>query len=183
MRDSKAEILHFWFDETEPRQWFQKNDSFDEAIAGRFMNIYRLARDGVCDAWRQDANGCLALCIVLDQFPRNMFRDSPEAFATDDKALLVAKHAVAKGYDLTLPVTRRRFVYMPYEHSENLPDQKKSVELFARLKDEDPLGYDYALRHCGLIERYGRFPQRNAVLGRESTPEELAYLADLAGAV
>lgn len=177
MRDSKAEILHFWFEETEPQLWFQKNETFDARVRDRFLTIYRLACDGLCDGWKQDAEGCLALCILLDQFPRNMFRDRPEAFATDGKALLVAKHAVAKGFDQMLPVIRRRFLYLPYEHSEDLQDQKKCLELFARIKKEDPVGYEYALRHLQVIEQFGRFPHRNAILGRDNTPEEDAYMA------
>ncbi len=177
MRDSKAEILHFWFEEVEPRQWFQKNDDFDDVIRQRFLSLYKLAVDGLCDSWKQDAEGCLAYCLVMDQFPRNMFRDSAEAFATDGKALLTAKYAVSRGFDQMLPVLRRRFLYLPYEHSEDLTDQKTSVALFTRTKDEDPTGYEYALRHLQVIERFGRFPHRNAALGRASTVEELHYLA------
>ncbi len=177
MRDSKTEILLFWFEETEPKQWFQKNEDFDAHIRGRFLNIYKMARDGLCDGWVADAEGCLALCILLDQFPRNMFRGLSEAFATDAKALLVAKHAVAKGFDQMLPALQRRFLYLPYEHSEDLNDQRKCVVLFERLKDTDPTGYDYAVRHLRVIEQFGRFPHRNIALGRESTAEEETYLA------
>lgn len=177
MRDIKTEILYFWFEETQPQQWFQKNEDFDNLIRERFHSTYRLAVDGLCDLWRDDAQGCLALCIVLDQFPRNMFRGQPEAFAADPKALLVAKHAIARGFDQTLPATQRRFLYLPFEHSENLEDQKRCVELFHTLQAEDPLGYDYALRHQDVITRFGRFPHRNAVLGRKNTPQEDEYLA------
>lgn len=177
MRDTKAEVLHFWFNETQPQQWFQKNDDFDQAIRDRFMVTYEMARDGLCDAWQDDAAGCVALCVVLDQFPRNMFRGTAQAFATDAKALLVAKNTVARGFDLLVPSEKRRFIYLPYEHSESLNDQKKSIELFGKMKAEDPMGYDYALRHYEVIERYGRFPHRNAILNRSSTPEEEAYLA------
>lgn len=177
MRDTKQEILHFWFDETRPAQWFQKSDEFDALIRERFMVTYDMARDGLCDGWNRDAKGCLALCVLLDQFPRNMFRGAPSAFATDVKALLIAKHAVAQGFDQILPVIERRFIYLPYEHSEDLADQKKSVALFEKIQKEDPLGYDYALRHYEVIEKFGRFPHRNAVLGRASTPAEQEYLA------
>lgn len=177
MRDTKAEVLHFWFTETQPQQWFQKNDDFDRAIRERFMVTYDMARDGLCDAWRDDAPGCVALCVVLDQFPRNMFRNDPRAFATDEAALLVAKFAVARGFDKLVTPEKRRFLYLPYEHSESLSDQKKSVDLFAAMKKDDPLGYDYALRHLEVIEKFGRFPHRNAVLGRANTPEEEEYLA------
>jgi uncharacterized protein (DUF924 family) len=177
MRDTKEEILSFWFEETRPSQWFQKNEEFDGQIRDRFHVSYKMARDGLCDSWNIDAQGCLALCILLDQFPRNMFRDSKQAFETDGKALLVAKHAIAKGYDQLLPPVKRRFIYLPFEHSESLNDQKRCVELFESIKDEDPLGYDYAVKHLEVIERFGRFPHRNKVLGRKNTPEEQEYLA------
>jgi len=181
MRDIKQEVLLFWFSEASPAQWFQKNDEFDALIRDRFQITYEMARDGLCKPWAQDADGCLALCLVLDQFPRNMFRGRPEAFATDEQALLVAKQAVHKGFDQVLKPLKRRFIYLPYEHSENLNDQKKSLELFGRMKDDDPLGYEYALRHKDVIEKFGRFPHRNAILGRESTEEELAYLRENGG--
>jgi uncharacterized protein (DUF924 family) len=177
MKDTKAEVLHFWFSEVQPQQWFQKNDDFDRLIRERFKVTYDMARDGLCDAWQEEPQGCVALCVVLDQFPRNMFRDSAEAFATDDKALLVAKNTVARGFDLLVSPEKRRFLYLPYEHSESLSDQKKSVELFGTMKKDDPLAYDYAQRHYKVIEQYGRFPHRNVALGRDNTPEEDAYLA------
>ncbi len=177
MRDTKQEIIHFWFEETAPQQWFQKNSDFDDQIRDRFLVTYEMARDGLCDGWNRDAEGCLALCILLDQFPRNMFRGEADAFSTDGKALLVAKYAVSNGFDQVLHVTQRGFVYLPYEHSEKMEDQKKSVKFFEKMKKDDPLGYDYALRHMELIERFGRFPHRNARLGRKSTPEEEEYLA------
>lgn len=177
MRDIKQEILHFWFEETPPALWFQKNGAFDDQIRERFLSAYKLAADGLCDGWRDDAEGALALCIVLDQFPRNMFRGQPEAFATDAKALGVAKFAVARGFDQTLSVARRRFLYLPFEHSEDLADQNRAVSLFKSTQGEDPLGYDYAVRHHEVIRLYGRFPHRNAILGRKNTPEEDEYLA------
>ncbi|WP_435639957.1 DUF924 family protein [Micavibrio aeruginosavorus] len=177
MRDTKQDILHFWFSETEPVQWFQKNPDFDQSIRERFRLTYTMARDGVCDHWASDADGCLALCLVLDQFPRNMFRDSAEAFATDEKALKTARLGIIRGFDQILPVIKRRFVYLPFEHSEAMDDQNRAVELFATMRDDDPLGYEYALRHRDVIERFGRFPHRNAVLGRDNTAEELIYLS------
>ena len=156
---------------------YQKKETFYAAIRHRFKVTYDMAADGLCDAWRDDPAGCVALCVVLDQFPRNMFRGQAKAFATDGAALLTAKHAVARGFDLLVPAERRRFLYLPYEHSESLSDQKRSVELFGRMKDEDPMGYDYAVRHRDVIEKFGRFPHRNSILGRPSTPEEEAYLA------
>lgn len=177
MRDSRQDILHFWFEETDPVQWFQVSEAFDDLVRERFKVIYDMARDGLCDSWQQDAAGALALCIVLDQFPRNMFRGTPQAFATDAQALKIARTAIDKGFDQLMPPEKRRFMYLPYEHSENMDDQKKSVALFEAMKEKDPVGYDYALRHLEVIEKFGRFPHRNAILGRENTPEEDEYLA------
>ncbi|NCC21735.1 MAG: DUF924 domain-containing protein [Alphaproteobacteria bacterium] len=177
MRDTRQEVLHFWFEETHPSQWFQKNEAFDRAVRERFRVAVDMARDGLCNHWQDDADGALALCLVLDQFPRNMFRGSARAFETDDKALAVARHALSRGFDRILPPIRRRFLYLPFEHSESMDDQEKAVALFAAMKDEDPVGYDYALRHRDVIKQFGRFPHRNAVLGRKSTPGEKAYLA------
>lgn len=177
MRDTKEEILHFWFEETAPSQWFQKNEVFDGQITDRFLVSYEMAANGLCDGWSSEPDGCLALCLLLDQFPRNMFRGLPRAFATDKKALLVAKYAISKKFDQLLPPIQRRFIYLPYEHSEKLSDQEKAVALFAAMKEHDPMGYDYAVRHYEVIERFGRFPHRNKVLGRENTPEEEEYLA------
>ncbi len=176
MRDTKQEIIHFWFVETEPQLWFQKNDAFDSRVRDRFLVTYEMARDGLCDAWVNDAHGALALCVVLDQFPRNMFRGRPEAFATDEAALLCAKRSVSKGFDQILAPEKRRFLYMPFMHSEKISDQKRSVELFKSMIDLEPLSYEYALKHLKVIEDFGRFPHRNAILGRQTTPEEQAYL-------
>jgi uncharacterized protein (DUF924 family) len=177
MRDSRQEILHFWFTETQPVQWFQKNSEFDAIIHDRFGSIVAMARDGLCDGWAEDALGALALCIVLDQFPRHIYRDAAEAYASDGKALHVAAQAVAKGYDQVLTVMKRRFLYMPFQHSEHMADQERSVGLFAAIRGEDPMGYEYALRHRDVIQRFGRFPHRNAVLRRMNTQEEDVYLS------
>lgn len=177
MRDTRKEVLKFWFEETDPSLWFQVNESFDATIRDRFLLTYQMARDGLCQSWGADAEGALALCLVLDQFPRNMFRDSAAAFATDEKALMVARGAVSRGFDKILAPIKRRFLYLPFEHSEELSDQRRSVALFAAMKDQDPLGYEYALRHEAVIEKFGRFPHRNAVLGRQNTPDEEIYLA------
>lgn len=176
MRDTKQEVLRFWFEESQPQQWFQVNESFDREIRERFLTTYEMAADDLCRPWAKDAEGALALCIVLDQFPRNIFRNSPMAYATDHKALLVAKEAIHKGFDQILTPMKRRFLYLPFEHSEELQDQVRSVKLFESMKKEDPIGYEYALRHKEVIERFGRFPHRNIDLGRASTPEELTYL-------
>lgn len=177
MKDSQKEVLDFWFVETSPSQWFHKNETFDAMIRDRFMPVYEMAKAGLYDSWMKDADGCLALCVVLDQFPRNMFRNDPRSYETDGKALSIARHAVGKGFDQVLGAQKKRFVYLPFEHSEILDDQLLSVELFGAMKNEDPLGYEYALRHLKVIETFGRFPHRNRVLGRANTPQEEEYLA------
>lgn len=177
MRDIKQEILHFWFEETAPALWFQKNEQFDQHIRERFLSAYKLAAEGVCDSWRDDADGCVALCVVLDQFPRNMFRGTQAAFATDARALNIARFAISRGFDQTLSLARRRFLYLPFEHSEDMADQERALALFKSIAAEDRLAYDYAVRHYDVIARYGRFPHRNAILGRKNTPEEEEYLA------
>lgn len=176
MRDTKQEVLRFWFDEVEPAQWFQKNDSFDAEIRERFLTTYEMARRDLCSDWTRDADGVLALCLVLDQFPRNMFRDTPKAFVTDSKILPIVKEALNKGFNQLLSSKKRRFFYMPFMHSENLSDQKRSVKLFETMKKDDPLSFEYAAKHHEVIEKFGRFPHRNAILGRESSEEELEYL-------
>ena len=177
MKDLQKDILDFWFVETQPKQWFQVNEEFDQTIRERFFEAYEMAARGEVDDWKKNSDGALALCILLDQMPRNMFRGTPKAFATDSKALVVAKYAISKGLDQVLSPQKRRFLYLPFEHSENLNDQRRSVELFEKMKDDDPLGYDYALRHLKVIEKYDRFPHRNKILGRDNTPEEEEYLA------
>ncbi len=177
MRDTKTEVIKFWFEETEPQQWFQKNNSFDEDIRDRFMVTYDMARKDMCGDWTRDADGVLALCLVLDQFPRNMFRGSQRAFRTDEKALVISKEALNKGFDKLLVPVKRRFLYMPFMHSEDINEQTRSVELFESMKEDDPLSYEYALKHKEVIEKFGRFAHRNEVLGRESTEEEKKYLS------
>lgn len=179
MKTGAQDILHFWFEETKPQLWFQVNPDFDLLVIERFKGLVDIAAQGLFDEWKKDADGCLALCLLLDQFPRNIYRNDKRAFAYDSKALLIAKHAVAKGSDQVLQPVKRRFIYLPYEHSENINDQRKCVELFEKMKDEDPLGYDYAKRHLKVIEEFNRFPHRNAVLGRENTPEEDVYLSQV----
>ncbi len=177
MKDIHKDVLDFWFEQTQPAQWFQVNSDFDAEITARYADAVDKAARGIFDDWKNDPDGCLALCLLLDQFPRNMFRGTPKAFATDGKALVIAKFALSKGFDQVLSSLKRRFLYLPFEHSENLNDQRRSVELFDRMKKDDPLGYDYAMRHLKVIEKYGRFPHRNKILERMNTPEEEEYLA------
>ncbi|MBF2049676.1 MAG: DUF924 family protein [Leptolyngbya sp. IPPAS B-1204] len=180
-------VLSFWFGDPPEaasyaqrrKFWFGKQPEFDAEIRQKFAAIYEQAAAGALDAWQQLPAGCLALVIVLDQFSRNMFRDTPQAFATDAKALQIAQQAVAQGFDQQLAPIQRIFLYLPFEHSENLADQHQSVELTRQLSAEVPEladVFDYAVRHQDVIERFGRFPHRNRILGRESTPEEIEFL-------
>lgn len=179
MIDAKQDVLDFWFEQTKAQQWFQVNPDFDELIRIRYAETYDKAAMGIFDDWKNDPDGCLALVILLDQFPRNMFRGTAKAFATDTKAIVFSKFAISKGFDQVLTPIKRRFLYLPFEHSENLNDQRKCVELFEKMKKDDPLGYDYAQRHQKVIEQFGRFPHRNAILGRMNSPEEEVYLAQI----
>ena len=169
-------VLTFWFSPESEPWWFEKSADFDLAVRTNLAAPYEAARDGGLNAWERSARSVLALVILLDQVPRNLFRGSAEAFATDGAALSVAKLAVDAGHDRGLMQKERLFLYLPFEHSESLADQTRSLELFRAL-DEDPKLFDYAQRHYDIIARFGRFPHRNSVLGRSSTAEELAFLA------
>ena len=168
------EILTFWFEEIDPSLWFRKDDAFDRLLAERFAGTHERARKGELHAWRDTARGRLAEVIVLDQFSRNLFRGRAEAFAQDGMALVLAQEAVRAGADAELQPIERSFLYMPYMHSESLAIHELAVELFTRNGLQHNL--DFELRHQAIIERFGRYPHRNAVLGRASTPEELAFL-------
>jgi uncharacterized protein (DUF924 family) len=168
-------ILGFWFGELTHQDWFRRDEAIDATIASRFGAVYSELRDGVPETWLQSPEGVLAAILVLDQFPRNMFRDDARAFVTDDMALALAKEAIAEGIDKTLTPDQRAFIYMPLQHSEDVADQARSVGLYAMLGV--PLNLDFALRHKAVIDRFGRFPHRNAVLGRQSTVDEAAFVA------
>ena len=176
MRDTKHEIIHFWFEELEPQLWFQSTPQIDEDIAERFGVTLEMADDGLCNAWSVDAEGCLALVVLMDQFPRHIHRGTSKAFATDERALLVAKQALHKGFHQVMEPVKRGFLYLPFQHSENLQDQERSVELYTAMKDDNPAGHMYALRHHEPIDKFGRFPHRNEILGRESTEDEVEFL-------
>jgi len=169
-----ANILHFWFEDLDPKDWWRKDDALDARIAARFADIYRELQGGVPGAWLETPEGFLAAILVLDQFPRNMFRDTRQAFATDAQALKLAKRAIAQGMDAGLPPEKRAFIYLPFQHSEDSADQARSVELFTELGQA--LNLDFAVRHKAVIDRFGRFPHRNAILGRKSSDEEIAFL-------
>jgi len=167
-------VLRFWFEETRPAQWWSRSDAFDALIAERFAATHAAAARGECAGWRATPEGRLAEVIVLDQFSRNLHRDSPLAFACDAAALALAQEAVARGDDEKLPVARRAFLYLPYMHSESLAVHDEVAVLFARPGLEDNLRSER--QHRAILERFGRYPHRNAVLGRESTADEIAFL-------
>ncbi|WP_407279771.1 DUF924 family protein [Aromatoleum evansii] len=167
-------ILEFWFDEVSPAQWWKKDAAFDRMVAERFGAIHAQAARCELYAWRATPTGRLAEVIVLDQFSRNMFRDSPAAFVCDALALALAQEAIAAGAEQALRPVERSFLYMPFMHSESPRIQEIAVQLFERNGIADSL--DSALRHKAIIERFGRYPHRNAILGRESTPEEVEFL-------
>jgi len=167
-------VLHFWFEESSPRLWFQKDDDFDTEIRKRFGKLYAQAINGGLSGWRTSARGRLAEIIVLDQFSRNLHRESPHAFSHDGMALALAQDAVAAGADRQLSPIERAFLYMPYMHSESAVVHEDAVRLFSQPGLETNL--DFELKHKAIIDRFGRYPHRNAVLGRDSTVEELAFL-------
>lgn len=173
MTVAPRDVLDFWF-EAGPDRWFRKDAKFDAEIASRFGALVEDARTGKCDRWVQSPEGALALVIVLDQFPRNIHRDSPKAFACDPKALATAKAAIARGFDMELPQASRSWFYMPFMHSEVLADQERCIELFKRSGLDDNL--PHAVEHADIIRRFGRFPHRNAVLGRKTTEAEQSFL-------
>ena len=186
LAERPREVLDFWFAPeagTLPAdgrpEWFRKDDAFDHAIRTRFGALVAEALAGGLGDWCATPRGALARVLVLDQFTRNAFRGTPQAFAGDARALATAQDAIARGLYAALAAHERRFLYMPFEHSESLADQERSVALFEALARDtgldDPL--DWAVRHAEVIRRFGRFPHRNAILGRASTPEELEYLA------
>ncbi|WP_333125343.1 DUF924 family protein [Microcoleus sp. Pol11C3] len=142
------------------------------------MQQYELAASGKLDSWQDSSENCLALILVFDQFPRHMFRGTPQAFATDSKALATAEYAINHNFDRELLTVQKLFIYLPFQHSENLENQEKSVKLFCQLSgepDSDSL-IEYAMQHLEIIKRFGRFPHRNQILGRETTPEEAEFL-------
>lgn len=172
-----AMVLRFWFEELAPEQHWTRDSAVDAVIAERFGTLNWEAARGDCDGWQGSSDGALALVITLDQFSRNLFRDSPDAWANDPKALAVATAAIDAGFDQQQPEMRRLFFYLPFEHSEVLADQERCMALFSGL--DLPESHIAAVhRHHEIIERFGRFPHRNAVLGRESTAEEIAFLKE-----
>lgn len=181
--DVVKRVFDFWFGApgaegtyAERKVWFEKDAAFDAEVAMRLRDDYERAAAGALDAPVASAEGCLALTLLLDQVPRNLFRGHPRSCATDAKARAVAERAIAAGYDRAFDAVRRLFLYLPFEHSEDLRDQDRSVALAESLANPEHLRY--ALRHREIIARFGRFPHRNVTLGRASTAEELEFLKE-----
>jgi uncharacterized protein (DUF924 family) len=168
-----ADILAFWWEAGADR-WYSKDDAFDAEVRRRYLDLWQSASAGELSAWEASDDGALALTIVLDQFPRNMFRGEARAFSSDAKARDVAARAIARGADARIDPQLLEFLYMPFMHSEHLADQLRCVELFRSAPNPDNLRY--AEEHAEIIRRFGRFPHRNRVLGRAATAEEQAFL-------
>ncbi|MCO4785472.1 MAG: DUF924 domain-containing protein [Marinomonas atlantica] len=167
-------VIDFWFSELEPKQWWQKDAVLDASIKHRFEAIHAQAKVGELFEWRSTALGSLAEIIVLDQFSRNIFRDKPESFACDPLALALAQTAIAKGFDLELPEAQRNFLYMPFMHSESKRIHEQALVLFTALGNDNSLNFEQ--QHKAIIDRFGRYPHRNEILGRNSSQEELSFL-------
>ena len=187
MPSSPNEILDFWFGREgeegygEFREaWFKKDEEFDDQVRERFLDDYERAARGEYDGWREAPEGFLALVILLDQFPRNMFRGDARTYATDEQALEISESAIERAFDRELPPFQRMFLYMPFMHSEDVEVQRRSVELFESLAaaENGRDVRDFTVSHRDIVERFGRFPHRNALLDRETTPEEAEFLKE-----
>ena len=172
---STGDIINFWFEEIKPAQWWVKDSGFDQMIESRFGATHKAAAMGELESWRGTAEGRLAEIIVLDQLSRNIYRDTPLAFACDVMALVLAQEAVRIGADQEVGYEKRAFLYMPYMHSESIAIHERAVELFTKPGGE--YNYEFELKHKVIIDRFGRYPHRNKILGRESTPEEIEFLS------
>lgn len=174
--DEAEAVLRFWFGELDRKQWWKGDIAVDRIVADRFRALHDRLAEAVPQSWLGSARGRLAAVIVLDQFPRNLFRDASRAFATDPQARALARETVELGLDAELTTDERLFLYLPFEHSEDAADQARSVELYRALGDAEAL--EFADKHKQIIDRFGRFPHRNAVLGRETTDEEWEFLKE-----
>lgn len=172
--DLIQEILEFWFSEEVRARWFNSTPEFDDQLRDQYESIWQLARCGTYDFWAQEANSALALVIVLDQFPLNMFRQDARQYSTESHARRIASEAIDLGLDMKLQPVQQAFLYLPFMHSESLLDQMRSLQLYEDAGLEDNLRF--ARHHHDVVKRFGRFPHRNAALGRESTNEEIEYL-------
>lgn len=172
--DTSQEVLDFWFSERVKKLWFNSTEEFDRELTDRFEHLFLRAMKGELDAWARSPEAALALVIVLDQFPLNMYRGKADAYSSGDRAVKEAKAAIEKGFDKKIPESRLAFLFLPFMHSESLEDQDRSVALFENSGLSDNL--KFARHHREIIRQYGRFPHRNQALGRISTEAELAYL-------
>ena len=168
-----ADILQFWREAGRDR-WYKRDDAFDAEVRRRYLGLWRKAVAGELSSWEASDDGALALTIVLDQFPRNLFRDHAMTYASDRMARDVAARAIDRGVDKRIDAGLLEFLYLPFMHSEHLPDQLRCIELFAATANTE--NQEYAVHHADIIRRFGRFPHRNRILGRETTPEEQAFL-------
>jgi len=171
-----SEVYDFWFRDTPSERWFRPDAELDEKIRARFADLWRRGREGAHADWEDTPEGALALVLLLDQFPRNMFRGHADAFATDARARDIAKRAIARDFDLAVPEAHRSFFYLPLMHSESLADQDESVRLTRERLGETHFSMPFARNHREVIQRFGRFPARNKALGRATTPEEAEFL-------
>lgn len=181
-------LLDFWFGPASDAErerhreiWFRSTEEFDAALRQQFLADYKAAAAGTLRSWEASADGALALVLLLDQMPRNIFRGAARAYATDEEARAIADRALERGFDQMVPPAWRLFFYMPFHHSENIADQWRSVALFEALPQNPDRGGSlrrYGRPYIEVIERFGRFPHRNAILGRQSTAEEIAFLAE-----
>ncbi len=174
-----AEILDFWFAPGMAEKWFASDPDLDREVRARLGALYAEAAAGELVSWRDSAEGCLALLVLLDQTPRNIFRNDPRTYATDEMARAVTQHALDRGFDRELTHNQRGILYLPLLHSESLADKERAVELTRPLTD-NPEFHIWAVHHRDIVTRFGRFPHRNEILGRENTAEEAAFLAEQA---
>ena len=170
------DVINFWFEEISPAHWWQKDLEFDLLIKKRFSHLHQQAVQGELNMWRAFPEGSLAEVIILDQFSRNIYRDKPQSFAQDGQALVLAQHAIAHKQDVALNPTMRKFLYMPFMHSESKKIHQQAVDLFEKLEEESALAFE--LKHKAIIDRFGRYPHRNAILNRTSSEAELAFLKE-----
>ena len=169
------EIIEFWFSPEAKERWFDSTAEFDRLLCERYQSIWEQAGQGELDDWMTTAEGCLALVIVLDQFPLNMFRGEARSFSTEARSIEIARHAIEQDFDGELPDEQKSFLYMPFMHSESLLIHEQAVKLFS-LPGMAASNYDFEIKHKKIIERFGRYPHRNTILDRSSTPEELEFL-------
>ena len=168
------QLLDFWFSEEVKKKWFNSTPEFDQQLKDTYESPWQQGVDGELESWTESADGCLALVILFDQLPLNMYRNRAESFSSEQLARNVADLAVLQGFDQQLPDDRKGMLYMPFMHSGNLEDQKRSIELFEKAGLKEAARFSH--HHYGIVEKFGRFPHRNKALGRESTPAEIEYL-------